>query len=120
MYKNKIGWNRGIADHQPPRYCPLVYKSSTSARHRGGFYVGVFHNFTDAIPLNDVNDVFADAFHLLRARVGYQFKRYDFFVTGSNLLDERMSFGNDLNPRFGGRYFQPAAGRNWQVGVRWN
>jgi len=103
-----------------PGAAPHVFNFEVSAGHQNGLYASLFHNFTDAIPLNDANDVFADAFHLLRARVGYQFKRYDFFVTGSNLLDERMSFGNDLNPRFGGRYFQPAPGRNWQVGVRWN
>jgi iron complex outermembrane receptor protein len=84
------------------------------------FGLDIFHNYTDAIPLNDANDVFADSYHLLRAKIGYQLKGFDVFLTGSNLLDQKMSFGNDLNPRFGNRYFQPAPGRNWQVGIRKN
>jgi iron complex outermembrane receptor protein len=83
-----------------------------------GLYLSLFHNYTDAIPLNDANDVFADGYHLLRAKLGYNFKGFDVFLTGSNLLDQKMSFGNDLNPRFGNRYFQPAPGRNFQVGIR--
>ena len=39
-----------------------------------------------------------------------------------NATDRRYSLGNDLNA-FGGRYFQPAPGRNYyagtQVGWRW-
>ncbi len=86
---------------------------------RNGLRLDLFHNYTDAIPLNDANDVFADSFHLLRAKLSYPFKSFNVFVAGANLLDQRMSFGNDLNPQFGRRYFQPAPGRNWQVGMSW-
>ena len=41
------------------------------------------------------------------------------YLTVNNLLDEDLSLGNDLNPQFGGRYFQPAPGREVLVGVRW-
>jgi iron complex outermembrane receptor protein len=34
-----------------------------------------------------------------------------------NLLDESYSLGNDLNA-FGGRFFQPAPGRNWYGGLK--
>jgi len=89
----------------------------------GGFYATVSENYTDAIPLNDANTVYGEAYHLVRARVGWRAQvrsaQLDFFIGANNLLDERMSFGNDLNPQFGGRYYQPAAGRNWFVGAHW-
>ena len=85
----------------------------------GDFDASLFHNYTDAIPLNDENDVFGNAYHLLRARVRYQFGKVRVFVLGSNLLNQEHSFGNDLNARFGARYFQPAPGRNFQLGLRY-
>ncbi|MFT6001033.1 MAG: iron complex outermembrane receptor protein [Neolewinella sp.] len=102
-----------------PGAAPHTLNFEVSANLKNGLRLDVFHNYTDAIPLNDGNDVFADSFHLLRAKLSYPFKSFNVFVAGSNLLDQRMSFGNDLNPRFGRRYFQPAPGRNWQVGVSW-
>ncbi|CAH0999626.1 Vitamin B12 transporter BtuB [Neolewinella maritima] len=86
-----------------------------------GLYATLTENYTDAIPMNDANTVYGEAYHLLRARIGYRRRvgaaTYDFYLGGSNLLDERMSFGNDLNPQFGGRYYQPAPGRNVFVGL---
>ncbi len=81
------------------------------------------YNFTDRIPLNDGNDVFADGYHLVRTKVGYHLNAdgrfpVDVFAGGNNLLDQTLTLGSDLNPQFGGRYFQPAAGRTWFVGVR--
>jgi iron complex outermembrane receptor protein len=96
---------------------PHVVNLEATARFGGGFYATLSENYTDAIPLNDANDVYGEAYHLVRGRVGYRRGRWDFFAGGSNLLDQRMSLGNDLNPQFGGRYFQPAAGRTFFVGV---
>ncbi|MEM9930548.1 MAG: TonB-dependent receptor plug domain-containing protein, partial [Bacteroidota bacterium] len=101
-----------------PGAAPHTVNFEVSTSLKNGLRLDLFHNYTAAIPLNDVNDVFADSFHLLRAKLSYPIKGFSFFVAGANLLDQRMSFGNDLNPRFGNRYFQPAPGRNWQVGVR--
>ncbi len=102
-----------------PGAAPHTVNLEANLTLKNGLYLSLFHNFTDAIPLNDANEVFADSFHLLRTKLGYRNQQgLDIFLTGSNLLNERMSFGNDLNPRFGNRYFQPAPGRNWQVGVR--
>jgi iron complex outermembrane receptor protein len=46
----------------------------------------------------------------------------DLYAGVENAGDRRYSLGNDLNA-FGGRYFQPAPGRNYyggaQVGWRW-
>ena len=87
----------------------------------GGFYATLTENYTAAIPLNDDNTVYGEAYHLVRGRVGYRRiggrVGWDIYVGGSNLLDQEMSFGNDLNPQFGGRYFQPAPGRTGFLGV---
>jgi iron complex outermembrane receptor protein len=107
-----------FSDNKIPGAAPHSVNFEAKLILKNGLYLNLFHNYTDAIPLNDANDVFADSYHLLRAKIGYELKGFDVFLTGSNLLDQKMSFGNDLNPRFGNRYFQPAPGRNWQVGIR--
>jgi len=68
-------------------------------------------------PLDDAGDVVADAFVLLRLQVGARFKGFHVFIAGDNLLDEVYSLGNDINPQFGNRYFQPAPPRNINVGA---
>ncbi len=118
-------YERGGEDYsgQPlPGTAPHTFNLEANVHLPSGFYAVVSDNYTDAIPLNDANTVYGAAYHLVRSRVGWRGRvgrsRLDFFAGGSNLLDERMSFGNDLNPQFGGRYFQPAPGRNWFLGVR--
>src|SRR5690606_6118793 len=82
-----------------------------------GFYGNLNYNYTDEIPLTDANDVFADSYHLVTSKLGFK-KNFgkkvilDIFAGADNLLDERYSLGNDLNP-FGGRYYQPAPERNY-------
>ncbi|MCP9235808.1 TonB-dependent receptor domain-containing protein [Lewinella sp. JB7] len=104
-----------------PGTAPHIVNLEARFRLPAGLYLTVTENYTDAIPLNDAGTVSGEAYHLLRARAGWRGtiarSELDFFLGGSNLLDERMSFGNDLNPQFGGRYYQPAPGRNWFVGV---
>lgn len=105
-----------------PGTAPHVINLEATVTLPGGFYTVLTENYTDAIPLNDGNSVYGEAYHLLRARLGWRGNlagtRLDVYLGGSNLLDETMSFGNDLNPQFGGRYYQPAPGRNWFVGAR--
>ena len=118
-YRNFEQRGTDFTGNNIPGAAPHTMNLEANLILKNGLYLSIFHNYTDAIPLNDANDVFAESFHLLRAKLGYRCKKgFDFFLTGSNLLDQRMSFGNDLNPRFGNRYFQPAPGRNWQVGIR--
>ena len=106
-----------------PGTAPHVVNVEARVQLPMGLYATVWNNYTDAIPLNDGNTVYGEAYQLLRARVGYRWawrgsaSVLDVYVGGDNLLDERMSFGNDLNPQFGGRYFQPAAGRNVYLGA---
>lgn len=103
---------------------PHILVSTLNAKTVTGFYSTLSYNFTDEIPLNDANTVYSDAYHLVQAKIGYQQEllenlNIDLFVGIDNLLDEKYSLGNDLNA-FGGRYYQPAAPRNWFGGVKVN
>ena len=74
-------------------------------------------------PLNDGGTVTADGFAVLRLQAAYEVdglgERFGLrFSAGvDNLTDVRYSLGNDLNPQFGNRYFQPAPGRNYFLRV---
>jgi iron complex outermembrane receptor protein len=79
------------------------------------------------IPLNDANTDYAAGYWVFGARAGWRRTvlsrlAVDLYAGVENVGDRRYSLGNDLNA-FGGRYFQPAAGRNYyggaQVGWRW-
>lgn len=81
----------------------------------------VMHNYTTSIPLNDANTAFADAYHLLQAKVSWEKPLGDrlalrFFVGADNLLNQQYSLGNDINA-FGGRFFNAAAPRNFYGGI---
>ena len=81
----------------------------------------IMHNYTASIPLNDANTSFADAYHLLQAKVSWeksvgQRLALRFFVGGDNLLNQQYSLGNDINA-FGGRFFNAAAPRNFYGGL---
>ncbi|RCH54948.1 TonB-dependent receptor [Mucilaginibacter hurinus] len=85
-----------------------------------GFAVFIQHNFTDRIPLNDANTYYASKYHLLQARATWRQligkARLEIYAGADNLLNQRYSLGNDLNA-FGNRYYNPAALRNYNVGI---
>ncbi len=89
-----------------------------------GLYGNISYNFIDEIPLRDDNTIYSESYNLVQTKVGYRASFFhgvetDFYFGIDNLLDERYSLGYDANA-FGGRYFQPAAERNWFLGVRLN
>ncbi len=101
---------------------PHVWVAGLDAESRQGVYLNVTTNYTDKIPLNDANTVYADAFFLLGARGGIRrqlHNRWQAEVYGGidNALNKTYSLGNDLNG-FGNRYFQAAPGRNAYVGLQ--
>ncbi len=86
-----------------------------------GFYVNIHYNYTDKIPLNDANTVYASSYQLLMAKLGFRkgIGRHfivDAHIGGDNLLDQSYSLGNDLNA-FGGRFYQPAPSRTYYGGL---
>jgi iron complex outermembrane recepter protein len=85
-----------------------------------GLYLNSTLNFVDKIPLNNANTVYADAYTILAARIGYRFNlkhlSADFYAGGDNLLDQKYSLGNDYNA-VGNRFFNPAVTRNFYFGM---
>lgn len=96
-----------------------VWSGGVDVTLRSGIYVRLANLYTDALPLNDANTVYADSYYLVGARAGYQHKRFEVYLGGENLLDERYSLGNDLNAA-GGRYYNVAPGRSFYAGVKVN
>jgi iron complex outermembrane receptor protein len=100
---------------------PHVAVAGLDAATRMGLYANLTFTFTDFIPLNDANTVYANDYALLGARLGYRrdFGKFGLDVFGGldNALDEQYSLGNDINA-FGGRYFNAAAPRNYYIGIR--
>ena len=119
VYRDYVRDGTDVSGQPLPGAAPHVVNLLADLTLSGGFTVQLHHNYTAAIPLNDANTVFGNAYHLLRARLAYRTGRWEVFASGTNLLDQEYSLGNDLNPRFGARYFQPAAGVGGIVGVRW-
>lgn len=91
------------------------------ATAKNGLYLNTSINATGKIPLNDGNNVFADAYQLLQVKLGKEmhWKQYQFdiFIGGDNLLNQLYSLGNDINAA-GARYYNPAPVRNWYCGFR--
>lgn len=97
---------------------------ATTLKTNIGLYLNGSFNFTDEIPLNDANTVYADAYQLILLKAGYRTsisEDLDIEIFGgiNNLLDEKYSLGNDLNA-FGGRYYQPAPDRNFYAGLKFH
>lgn len=86
-----------------------------------GFYLLVSRYHCGSLPLTDANDAFADAYALWHARFGWRHHTggmpLELFLSGENLADVLYSSGNDLNA-FGRRFYNPAPGRCWTLGIR--
>ncbi|WKV13197.1 TonB-dependent receptor [Marivirga harenae] len=83
--------------------------------------LNLHYRYVSATPLTDDNEILADPYHLLNANIDYQLpikQKINFFAGTENIFDTTYSLGNDLNA-FGGRFYQPAPGRNFYVGVKW-
>ncbi|MEX0882552.1 MAG: TonB-dependent receptor [Cyclobacteriaceae bacterium] len=101
---------------------PHTLVNQVDLRSRFGFYLNFTHQYVDEIPLNDGNTVYQDAYHLVNSRIGWRGNTgslldLEIFAGIENLFNASYSLGNDLNP-FGGRYFQPAASRNFYGGIK--
>ena len=92
-----------------------------------GFYLSPTVSHQATLPLNDANTDYAAGYWVFGSRAGWRrtlAKRLslDLYAGVENAANRRYSLGNDLNA-FGGRYFQPAPGRNYYggalVGWRW-
>lgn len=98
-----------------------IVVSSVSLGFPRNWNLFIQHNYTSDIPLNDAGTVYAEKYHLLQTKLSYKIMALrgigiSFYAGADNLLNEEYSLGNDLNA-FGGRYFNPAAKRNFFGGL---
>jgi iron complex outermembrane receptor protein len=96
--------------------------SSVQIKFPSSLYLFVEHNYTSTLPLNDANTAFAPHYNLLNAKIGWQHTighktKLQLYAGADNILNENYSLGNDLNA-FGSRYYNPAALRNYYVGIK--
>jgi iron complex outermembrane receptor protein len=104
-----------------PSVAPHTISSGIDISMQNGLLATLSYYYSDKIPLNDANNEYANAYHLLGAKIGYQNTvkkklEYKISVGAENLLDEKYSLGNDING-FGGRYYNAAPGRNFFASV---
>lgn len=102
----------GVPDHS------LV--SSAEFTFLKNFFLFAQHHYTTSIPLNDANSVEAKSYHLTEFKVGVRDltigkTKLELFSGVNNLFNANYSLGNDLNAA-NGRYFNPAAKRNFYGG----
>ncbi len=100
---------------------PNVFALLVDVTTAFGLYCNLSYNFTDGIPLNDANTVYARSYQLAFAKLGY--KTYlrpkletNFFVALEKSFNNPYSLGNDLNAA-GNRFFNPAAPQIISLGV---
>lgn len=78
------------------------------------------HNYTTSFHLNDENTVLSKPSNLLYARIGYSIPIKNntliFYLAGDNILNTKHNQAYDINA-FGGRYYNPAPGRNFTFGI---
>jgi len=83
--------------------------------------LNITSNYTDHIPLNDTNALYASEYFLLGGKATYKAfihkHSIEFFLGIDNALDKKYSLGNDLNAA-GGRYYNAAPGRNYFGGIK--
>ncbi|EON77371.1 TonB-dependent receptor [Lunatimonas lonarensis] len=121
-FSNFVSGGNDFSGNNLTGVAPHTVVNKVDLRTRLGLYANFTHQFVDEIPLNDANTVHQEAYHLVNARIGWRRNlgiRWDLevFAGAENLLNEAYSLGNDLNA-FGGRFFQPAATRNYYGGIK--
>jgi iron complex outermembrane recepter protein len=121
IYKDFKQQDNDFSDNELPGVAPHTISTGYDLLFSNGLLGTVNYYFSDKLPLTDANNVYADAYHLIGLKLGYQKWIRDKFrvklVAGAdNLLYERYSLGNDING-FGGRYYNAAAGRNYYASL---
>jgi iron complex outermembrane receptor protein len=86
-----------------------------------GAFLNLNYQFNDAIPLNDANTVYSEAYHHVVVKGGWKLlsrnnMEWNLYGGINNLLNQEYSLGNDLNA-FGNRYFNPAPTINFFAGI---
>lgn len=99
-----------------------VFNLQLHTEMANGLLLNLNYHYSDPIPLNDANTVYARPYNLWNFNFNYPLQLNkklsgEFFGGINNLFDVDYSLGNDLNA-FGNRYFQPAPERNYFFGFK--
>ncbi|HCT24473.1 MAG TPA: hypothetical protein DIW54_14560 [Chitinophagaceae bacterium] len=113
--------NQDLSGKQLTGIPRLILNLGTNIATKNGWALQLQLNYTDRIPLNDGNTVYAEAYRLLQAGIAktWNKRKYqlEWFLNGDNLLNEQYSLGNDLNAA-GNRFFNAAPTINFNTGIR--
>lgn len=120
-YKSFKQLTNDFSGNRMPAEAPHTISTGFDFLSRSGILGTATYFFSDKIALNDANAAYADAYHLVGLRLGYQTSFNQKILIriaagAENLLDQRFSLGNDANG-FGGRYYNAAAGRNYYASL---
>jgi iron complex outermembrane receptor protein len=101
---------------------PNVFVLNADIITSKGIYSNLNYSYTDHIPLNDANSIYAPSYQLFFAKLGYKTtlgKRTEthFFVAYETSFNNPYSLGNDLNAA-GNRYFNPSAPQTFSAGIQ--
>ncbi len=104
-----------------PSVAPNTVAAGTDINIKHGFYANLTYYYSDPIPMNDANTVFASSYNLLGARIGWK-KNFagknllELFGGVDNAFNITYSLGNDINAA-AGRYYNAAPGINYYIGA---
>lgn len=119
-YKEFIQGTADFSGNRLPGVAPHTLTGGVDLRLGRKWWSSVNYYYSDAVPLNDANSAYANAYHLLNAKAGYGFnvKQLGLQLSAGieNILDQTYSLGNDVNAA-GGRYYNAAPRRNGYVSV---
>lgn len=85
-------------------------------------WLNVGGEFVDSYPVNNLNTAFNEEYFVVDAKISFStsFRESGVKVTPflnlNNIFDAGYN-GSTVVNAFGGRYFEPAPGRNWQAGI---
>ncbi|MCH5599426.1 TonB-dependent receptor [Niabella ginsengisoli] len=120
MYKYFSGVNGDFSGNRLPGVPRSTLALATDMHFKRGIYINSTYYGASSIFLNDANTVSAKPYHLITAKLGYDFciKKIglNLYVGADNLLNENYSLGNDINA-VGGRFYNAALRRNYYAGA---
>jgi iron complex outermembrane receptor protein len=122
IYDEYINDGNDFSGNALPGTAQNVFNLQVHATMATGLKLNLNFYYSDPIPLNDANTVYARPYNLWNVNFNYPLSlnnklSCEFFGGINNLFDVDYSLGNDLNA-FGNRYFQPAPERNYFFGLK--
>jgi iron complex outermembrane receptor protein len=107
----------------PGTYRQQIYGEASWKYPEFGFYTALETRYNSKVFVNDTNTDFADSYTVVNIRAGFQQSvsnwKFNEFLRVENIADKDYIGSirvNDTNSRF----FEPAVGRYWMVGVNAN